>query len=235
MSGKKATEATKQLSKFVPKKLATSTLANIKSLRIKVSKLVVTNAEDLPKVTDILSGIKTEFKKLETERKKIVQPLNNKVDEVNSTIKMFTSEYKLIEEACKNILVDFKKREDEKLLIEQKKLDAQMLKDQAKVETQHEKKMESLSIQGVDTSFIPVPVVNADDYKATGIGTQVKGNVGSASFKKVWDFQITDENLIPREYLMVDESKIRKAVKEQKENCKIAGVRVFEDYNVSAK
>jgi hypothetical protein len=47
------------------------------------------------------------------------------------------------------------------------------------------------------------------------------------SFRDDWKFEITDEAKIPRPYLMADEVKIGKAVRDYKENCSIPGVRAF--------
>jgi hypothetical protein len=40
----------------------------------------------------------------------------------------------------------------------------------------------------------------------------VETRVGQTVFKKVWDFEITDEQAIPREFLNIDMVKIRKAI-----------------------
>lgn len=49
-----------------------------------------------------------------------------------------------------------------------------------------------------------------------------------------WGFRITDESLIPREYLMVDEKKIRAVVKAMKKQTNIPGVEAIEGTGVRA-
>lgn len=49
-----------------------------------------------------------------------------------------------------------------------------------------------------------------------------------------WGFIITDESLIPREYLLVDEVKIRKVVKAMKHQTNIPGVKAIEGTGVRA-
>lgn len=51
--------------------------------------------------------------------------------------------------------------------------------------------------------------------------------VEGVSYSKRWDFQITDEKKIPREYLLVDSVKIRRIVTAMKDQTNIPGVRVF--------
>jgi len=45
------------------------------------------------------------------------------------------------------------------------------------------------------------------------------------SMRDCWDFEITDEALIPREYLVPDESKLRRVVKAMKDKTNIPGIR----------
>ena len=58
--------------------------------------------------------------------------------------------------------------------------------------------------------------------------------IGGIAIPKVWTFAITDADLIPREYLIVDETRIRKVVTALKGDTRIAGVRVFEQKRISA-
>jgi hypothetical protein len=51
--------------------------------------------------------------------------------------------------------------------------------------------------------------------------------VEGMSFRDNWRFEITDPNLIPREYLSVDTVKIGGVVKVMKDGASIPGVRVF--------
>lgn len=53
--------------------------------------------------------------------------------------------------------------------------------------------------------------------------------------KKKLTFRVNDENLVPREFLSVDESKIRKYIAYKGDEAVIAGVIIEEDINVSAR
>lgn len=67
----------------------------------------------------------------------------------------------------------------------------------------------------------PIPVV-----VPTFIAPKVEG---AGAMVTVWKFEITDANAIPREYLLVDESKIGKVVQALKEQTNIPGVRVYSE------
>ena len=51
--------------------------------------------------------------------------------------------------------------------------------------------------------------------------------IAGVSFLEVWDFEIIDEKILPREYLTPDLTKIRQVVKATKGTLEIAGVKIF--------
>jgi len=53
-----------------------------------------------------------------------------------------------------------------------------------------------------------------------------RGNLGSASVSEVWDYEIVDEEKVPRKYCAPVKSKLRAAVNSGER--KIAGVQIFE-------
>jgi hypothetical protein len=59
--------------------------------------------------------------------------------------------------------------------------------------------------------------------------------VAGLSFREEWKYEVIDPNLVPREYLMIDESKLRKVVKALgKAAANIPGIRVYPEKVVSA-
>lgn len=55
------------------------------------------------------------------------------------------------------------------------------------------------------------------------------------SLRKEWKFVIVDAKLIPREYLIPDEVKIRRIVRAMKEQANIPGVRIYSEDTVSQR
>lgn len=100
-----------------------------------------------------------------------------------------------------------KKQEDEKLA------EASVLEQQGR----HEEAAEVIS----EPIHAPTIVVAKDVPKVAGIST-----------RQTWNFRITNESLIPREYLVVDEGKIRKVVKAMQQDTKIPGVEVYTEDSV---
>jgi hypothetical protein len=58
--------------------------------------------------------------------------------------------------------------------------------------------------------------------------------VAGVSIQKRWTYRIVDEERIPREFLMPDESKIGRYAREMKEDAQITGVEFFSEDNVAA-
>jgi hypothetical protein len=59
--------------------------------------------------------------------------------------------------------------------------------------------------------------------------------LAGVSTRKDWDFEIVDPAAIPREYLAIDEKKIRAYVKAMKSDAKIPGVRVYAKDVIAAR
>lgn len=54
-----------------------------------------------------------------------------------------------------------------------------------------------------------------------------KPKLAGVSFMEVWDFEITDEKAIPREYLTPDTKKIGQVVRATKGTLEISGIRIY--------
>jgi hypothetical protein len=72
-------------------------------------------------------------------------------------------------------------------------------------------------------AMVVAPVISREPPKVSGIST-----------REVWLFEVTDPAAVPREYLVVDESKIRKVVGALKGDTRIAGVRVYSDKRMAS-
>lgn len=71
--------------------------------------------------------------------------------------------------------------------------------------------------------FVPPPVVEKMTPKVEGV-----------SFTKVWKFEVTHPNMIPREYLSIDTVKIGGVVRATKGAIQIPGVRIWAEDSVRA-
>jgi hypothetical protein len=74
----------------------------------------------------------------------------------------------------------------------------------------------------------------ANALAALTVAAESAPKVAGVSSSKIWDFEITDINAIPREFLMVNEPAIRAFIKAAKRPDAIPGVRAFEKISIRA-
>ncbi len=80
-------------------------------------------------------------------------------------------------------------------------------------------------VEAIETraAAVVAPVVVREAPKVAGVAT-----------REVWKFTVTDPALVPREYCVVDEAKIRKVVAALKGDTTIPGVRVYAEKSIAA-
>lgn len=71
--------------------------------------------------------------------------------------------------------------------------------------------------------------VKAAPIVVTTVAPAAPPKLEGTTFRKVWKFRVVDSNAIPREYMSVDETKIRGVVERLGREAKIPGVEVYED------
>jgi hypothetical protein len=118
--------------------------------------------------------------------------------------KQFTDPLKDIEEKLKAKMKAFYNAEQKR-----------QQEEQLRLYQEAEAKRKELEGHGIE---IDVPAEIAESF-----------DKGKTQFQSKWRFTIIDEKAIPREYLLVDESKIRKVVDALKGEARIPGIQVYED------
>ena len=94
------------------------------------------------------------------------------------------------------------------------------------------KKYEKQVAKAEEKGATPPPPPPPPAPPVTAVAPQVNSRVGgTTSTQQVWDFEITDPNQVPREYLAIDETAIRRAVIRDKVR-EIPGVRIFQKSQV---
>ncbi|MHB8815455.1 MAG: hypothetical protein ACYDAE_19600 [Steroidobacteraceae bacterium] len=124
-----------------------------------------------------------------------------------------------------------RRKADEKAAAERQAAEAARIAGDLEAAAKHERKADQVEQRAetkVETltelaSTVVAPVVQAEIPK-----------VGGMSGRVVWKFEVLDPNLVPREFLTVDEAKIRRYVGAMKGDSKIAGVRVYSELDYAA-
>jgi hypothetical protein len=224
---------------------------------------VATFAEYQAGSTD-LQRVKSAQKRLEETRTSITGPMNAALKRVNDFFRAPTERLATIERTIKSQLVAFADEQERIRREEQRKADEAARRERERLEAQareaerkarekaeadrraaeaaaaagraeeaaklaaraaaaEEKAAAKVDDLAVRAATTVAPVVVRDPPKVAGVST-----------REVWKFEITDSAAIPREYLVVDEARIRKVVQALKGDAKIAGVRVYPERQIAA-
>jgi cell fate (sporulation/competence/biofilm development) regulator YlbF (YheA/YmcA/DUF963 family) len=168
----------------------------------------------------VMGEIKAELDAHERARKFLTQPLYDHMRAINDQFKAktdpLTREQSRLKSLCGRFFMDKQeaaRREQEAL---RRKQEAEAKRAAARAEK-----------KGVAAPPPPPPAIVQTPEKTT------RTDAGSASVRKVWRFEVIDESQVPREYLVVDEKKIRAVVKAGVRS--IPGVRIYEDVDVAVR
>lgn len=170
--------------------------------------LVISSNEDMEKGTDLLASVK-QIKKAVTERKEaITRPLMEALASARDLFKPLETGYADAEKVIKAKMLDYSLAEAERIEKEKARVEARVEKGTMRVDT---------AVQKIE---------DIGDTKSSFSGEQ-----GKITFKTMRKVRITDENLIPREYLVPDMVKITKV---SLAGINVPGAEVYEEKVVAA-
>lgn len=179
---------------------------------------------------DGLAFIQTVARNLEKARTQLVGPLNTKVKEINATFKAMTEPIGQAEERVKSALLDWRRRERERIAAEQLRVQRENDERERLAAEQLErertevfnKTLVAAEDAGFDTAeaaelaelekadVAPAPVIR--EVAPAPVANTTKATLGSAVGRMVWKFKVVNPFDVPRAYLSVDDGKIRFAM-----------------------
>ena len=198
------------------------------ALAARARALTIRSPNDYEEAAGWLKSIKGFLNVIETARLKVTKPLNEALRARNAEAKEASQPLLEAETKIKRSMIAYSDEQDRIRKEEQRRLDEAAEKERQRLDEiaqraaakGQDKKAENFADRA---AAVQAPVVQTAAPK-----------VGGISIPKVWTFEITDEDLIPREYLVIDEVRIRKVVTALKGDTKIPGVRVFEQKRIAA-
>lgn len=189
----------------------------------------VTNAGEYATAGLELQRVKAMQKKLDELRKTMTRPM----DIAKKAILDFfrTPEEKLVraENGIKGAMVGYQSEQDRIRRLAQAKADEAARKEREKLAAQAQKaaqkgRHEQAERLELRAASVVAPVIPSEAVRLRGV-----------SVREVWKFEVTDEAKVPRDYLSVDEAKIRKVVNALKGDAQIPGVRIWAEKAVAAR
>jgi len=156
-------------------------------------------------------------KGLVAQEKRFLKPLQDAEQMIKMKISNFLKEEERIRREEQAKAEEKARREEEKRKAE---LEAQAKKHEEAGRTEKAEERRQMA----EEVHSPVPVVPDQVQKQEGIAKRV-----------TWTYKIIDEKLVPREYLMVNTSKIGGVVRAMKGDTNIPGVKVVKEESVSVR
>ncbi len=115
-----------------------------------------------------------------------------------------------------------RKEEEDKLRAkQQKRIDDAKIKEAERLEKAGQN---DLAMETIKRPDIVPPVIVPRAEAPSGI-----------SFREIWKFEIVDANLVPREYLVIDDKKIAGVARALKGETRIPGIRVYSEKMVAGR
>lgn len=189
------------------------------------AELTISNQADYENASVILKDVKSRYKELDEQRKKITKPLD---EAKKSVMELFKVPLELLEKAenkIKGLMIGYTAEQERKAKEEQYRL--QKLADQ---EAERQKKLLDAKIERAKASGKEERAADLEMQKETIVPivapviTPTIETPKGVSYRDKWYAVVIDEKLIPREYLVVNMEALNKIAGATKGTLKIAGV-----------
>lgn len=177
--------------------------AQVTRLEKQANEIVITTAEENALAIDFKAKLRETGKSIKDRKEEITKPLNEALKSARALFAPIESQFENAEQIVSRKLIEYKQKVEAKRHEEEAKIAARVEKGTMKLETA-EKKIESLPT----------------------IEKTVQTDFGRVQFRKIKKVRITNQDLIPDEYWLVDEVKLRKEALAGKT---IPGCEVYEE------
>jgi len=172
---------------------------------------VIQSNDDLKPATEDLASIANLKKALTEQKKRYLDPLNDKVKAFRAAFDKFFEPIDQADKVTRQKILTFKAEQ------ERKAREAEEINRQAIELAKKQAKLNGGEFT-VDTTPVPVPQVAPD---------KVHTEVGTAGTSQVWKFEVIDFAALPNEYKIADEVKIGKVIRATKGTISIPGVKAW--------
>lgn len=188
--------------------------ADIRQMENTASGIVVNNRETVGEANELGARAASLVKAIDQQVRKITDPHYRFYKAVLGFGRALAERPKAVQKTVDRKIADYAAR------IELERREAERKAEEERVRQQAE--LDKLAAErGVSPVELPKIVVPQDKGP-------VRSESGTLTIIKFWNFEVTNPGEVPREYLTVDEAKIRQAV--QKGGVReIAGVRIYQD------
>ena len=198
---------------------AANAIASIETMR----SFAVVNAETYTTASDARTAIKSLEKRVEEARKRAVGPLNDRVKLINEAARRILAAPHEVDELLQRRMIEWRRAEDRRREEEQRRIAEENERRRREAEAREREEMEArarvaeeMELDDAETAALveATPEVKPIlEVAPAALPQTTHGSLGSSTLVTRWDFRVIAEYDVPREYLSVDERKIRAAIK----------------------
>ena len=185
--------------------------------------LKITNNTDMETAADLLGSVKKMQKSLKTKEDDAKRPFQDTLNGIRAAYKPINADLSAAESTIKGKVVDYRKKEAAAAEEKKNKIEARVGEGKGKLKVQ--------------TAINQIS--NVDQGKSEA---HIDTGSSSMTVRMIKKVRITDESLVPRDYLVVDTTKVKAAAVKihdlKKEGVaveQIPGVEVYEEESIGAR
>jgi hypothetical protein len=176
----------------------------------------VTDEDAKVQAVEVLSGVARLKREAEAKRDGLVRPLNDQVKGVNGVFRIVLAPVLEADELLRRKVRDFDR--EQAAAAERARAEAEAAKVRTEALVEEAGKAEAAG-EAVAASQLLDRAVAAEETARTAQTVApappsrvVRTDVGTASTRKVWKFEVVDKAKVPLEYLVLDDVAVRKAI-----------------------
>lgn len=177
----------------------------------------ISTQEHYDGATSLLKDVKGKIKELEGMRLAITRPLDESKKRTMDLFRVPIEKLESAESKLKSGILTYSRRiEEERRLAEAKAI-------------AERRKLEEAALKAAEQGKAALAVKKMVAAEAVKIEAPEFVKAAGTSMRKIWRYKIIDETKIPREFLMVNDSKLGAYARAEKENAKVDGCEFFSE------
>jgi hypothetical protein len=205
-----------------------SAMIQAQGLLTNAESYAVTSSEHYESAGEFLKHIKAKYRELDEQRKSMTKPLDDSKKRIMDFFAKPLDFLTRAENTIKRAMIAYSDEQERIRREDQRRAEEAARKERERLEAQAQKaaasgKVERAAELEQRAATVVAPIIDRTPPKVSGLST-----------REVWKFEVIDEKAVPREFLMVDESKLRKFVQTMKGDTAIAGVRVWSEKSLAS-
>jgi hypothetical protein len=203
---------------------------------LRYADLVVATEKDAGDVSDCRQEIKEKLKEIEKTRKSFTEPMLEAKRRIDDEAKRISAPWEAIVRSLDQKLIAWHRSQEEiRIAQEKKRREEEMLK----LEAQRQADLELAMATGDEKAAENVVEIEKNlerlETKPIEINNATRTGYATTYLQERWTFEVVDAKLVPRDFLVVDETKLQKYATANKETAAVPGVRFFQKAQIGGR